>query len=86
MTVNHSLNGAPIRVMSPRPKTLVPSASPNGLEHFGLKTDDIETAVKELKAKGVKFVQDITAAGPGVKISFFLAPENVLIELLERKA
>ncbi len=60
------------------------SADPaHGLEHFGIKTDDLEAAVADLKAKGVKFRDEIRQIRPGVKISFLWAPENVLIELLE---
>ncbi len=54
-----------------------------GLEHFGLKTDNLEAAVAELKANGVKFRDEIREARPGLKIAFLWAPENVLIELLE---
>ena len=56
-----------------------------GLEHFGIVTDDLDTAVAELKAKGVEFVQDITNFRPGIRISFLKGPDNTLIELLERK-
>ncbi len=62
-----------------------PPGSTYGLEHFGLVTDDLDTAVAELKAKGVTFTQDITNFRPGIRISFLLGPDNVLIELLERK-
>jgi catechol 2,3-dioxygenase-like lactoylglutathione lyase family enzyme len=56
-----------------------------GLEHFGIITDDLDAAVAELKAKGIKFVQDITDFRPGVRISFLLGPDDILIELLEMK-
>ena len=55
----------------------------HGLEHFGIKTDNLETAVADLKAKGVQFKEEIREIRPGVKISFLWAPENVLVELLE---
>ena len=54
-----------------------------GLEHFGLKTDDVVAAVAELKAKGVKIRDEVREIRPGVKIAFIWAPENVLIELVE---
>jgi lactoylglutathione lyase len=57
-----------------------------GLDHFGLVTDDINAAVKELKAAGVNFQMEITEVRPGMKIAFFYAPENVLIELTEDKS
>ena len=56
-----------------------------GLEHWGVRTDNLDEAVKNLKAMGVNFIQDITQARPGVRISFLMAPDNVLIELLEVK-
>ena len=57
--------------------------SQNGLAHFGLRTDNLETAVKELKEKDVTFSRDITPLLPGFKISFFEAPEKVAVELQE---
>ncbi len=57
----------------------------SGLEHFGVKTDNLDTAVKDLKAMGTQFLQEITQARPGVRITFLMAPDNVLIELMEVK-
>ncbi len=57
--------------------------APTGLVHFGIRTDNLDEAVNELKAKGVSFTQDIREVRPGFKISFLLAPENVSIELQE---
>ena len=55
-----------------------------GLDHFGLTTDDLEGAVKELKAKGVAFTMEPREIRPGTKIAFITAPQNVSIELLQR--
>ena len=89
VSVELDLNGSTILVMTPRvqPET-EPSARVDnyGVEHFGIRTDDLETAVAELKAKGVKFKEEIREIQPGVKISFLWAPENVLIELLEKSS
>ncbi len=66
---------------------LVPAAlQPQyGLIHFGIRTSNLEKAVDELKAKGVTFVQEITPLTPSKsKISYFLAPEHVLVELQQR--
>ena len=81
--VHLDLNGATILVMNPRVQPLMPSAPETGLEHFGVRTDDLETAVGELKEKGVEFLQEITEIQPGLKISYLLGPENVPIELQE---
>jgi len=57
-----------------------------GLHHFGFITDNIEAAVAELKANGVKLLRDISSPSPGVKAAVLCAPDNVLIELWEEKA
>ena len=85
INVDIDLKGTAIKVAEPRAKPLLPTASSTryGVEHWGLRTDNIEAAVSELQAKGVKFVQDITQI-PGVKIAFFVTPDEELVELLER--
>ncbi|MBN2239528.1 MAG: VOC family protein [Dehalococcoidales bacterium] len=55
----------------------------NGLDHFGISTDNLEEAVKELKEQGVTFTQDIRVVSPTFKMSFLTATENVKIELQE---
>ena len=84
INVHLDLDGARILVAQPRDKQMAPGAAQTGLEHFGLRTDNLEAAVAELKAGGVTFVQDITIVRPGVKTAFLLTPENTLIELLEK--
>lgn len=83
--VSVSLNGASIKTSQPRPEPLVPNTLPEGcgLEHFGLGTDNIEEAIAELKASGVKCVLEIRAISPTTKIAYVISPENILIELLE---
>jgi lactoylglutathione lyase len=54
------------------------------LEHIGLTVPDIDAAVAELKAKGVRFTLDPTTVRPGVRIAFLRGPENVSIELIQR--
>ncbi len=56
-----------------------------GLEHFGIRTENIEVAVAALKSAGVSFRDEIREVRPGLRIAFFWAPDNVLIELLEKK-
>ena len=88
-SVELDLNGSTVLVTSPRVQLESAASSSetgSGLEHFGIKTDNLEAAVADLKVKGVKFRDEIREARPGVKISFLWAPENVLIELLERNS
>jgi catechol 2,3-dioxygenase-like lactoylglutathione lyase family enzyme len=65
----------------------VPSAPAEpyiGLDHFGLRVDDMETAVAELRRRGATFKVEPRTIRPGVKIAFIEAPDRVRIELLER--
>ncbi|MFC2009995.1 VOC family protein [Chloroflexota bacterium] len=77
-TVNLNLNGTTILITQPQG-----DSSRAGLDHFGVRTDDLLAAAEELKAIGVNFTQDVTEVRPGFKISFLKAPEDVAIELQE---
>ena len=84
--VELDLNGSRVLINTGNVRTGAVSGSSepaHGLEHFGIRTDDLEAAVADLKAKGVQFKEEIREIRPGVKISFLWAPENVLVELLE---
>ena len=61
-----------------------PVAPHQGLDHFGLKVDNLEQAAAELKEKGAEFVQEPELIRPGIKIAFIRAPGDVRIELVER--
>ena len=50
------LNGTAILVASQREGATLPGDPQSGLEHFGLRTDDIKAAVAELRASGVEIV------------------------------
>ncbi len=84
-SVELDLNGARVLIIE-RDNKPAPAAAEAGygIEHFGILTDNIETAVADLKAKGVKFRDEVREAMPGLKICFLWGPENVLIELMER--
>jgi len=56
-----------------------------GADHFGLLVDDLDATAAELKRRGVKFTRDPQPFRPGVRIAFILGPDNVSIELMERK-
>ena len=56
-----------------------------GLDHFGVAVDDMDAAVSELKKKGVRLVMDPFQVRPGVRIAYIEAPDQVRIELTERK-
>ncbi len=51
------------------------------LDHFGIRTDNLEKAIAELKAKGVVFTTEMRQIRPDFKISFLRTPDGVSIEL-----
>jgi catechol 2,3-dioxygenase-like lactoylglutathione lyase family enzyme len=57
-----------------------------GIEHIGLAVDDLDAAVADLRARGVRFVVEPREARPGVRIAFIDGPDQVRIELIERSA
>ncbi len=57
-----------------------------GLDHLGLRVNNIDAVVGELKAKGAEFTVEPKTIRPGVRIAFVKGPQNVLIELLDRDA
>jgi lactoylglutathione lyase len=55
-----------------------------GLDHMGLRVNDIDDVCAELKAKGAEFTTEPKTIRPGVRIAFVRGPQDVLIELLDR--
>ena len=56
-----------------------------GLDHFGLRVDNLDTAAADLKSKGAEFSMEPKDLRPGLRIAFVRAPGDVRIELLERR-
>jgi lactoylglutathione lyase len=82
------LGGANIFILdvSQDPKVAAaPAHRHRGLDHFGLQVENIDAVCAELKAKGAKFTLEPTDIRPGVRIAFIAAPDDVSIELLERR-
>jgi lactoylglutathione lyase len=69
------------------PNSMAPGATAphRGLEHFGLTVPDLDAAIAALEADGVVFTLPATSRGHGLRIAFLLGPDDVSIELLERK-
>ena len=55
-----------------------------GVYHIALKTKDLAAAVTKLKARGVKFTQELAQANPTTKNAFIEGPDGISIELLQR--
>jgi len=89
VSVGLDIKGIRLMIMNARDESQSAEDSPKkryGLEHFGLYTDNLDAAVADLKAKGVRFVDEISVGSSGAKIAFLMAPDNVLIELVERSS
>jgi len=59
-----------------------------GIQHIALRVDNIEAALAELKAKGIKVIDEKPRYGAGGAKIAFLHPKatgGVLLELCERK-
>jgi lactoylglutathione lyase len=85
--IDVDLNGLNIFIFRASPEDNLPGCSPSrykGLDHFGLRVDDLDAACAELKRRGVVFTLEPNVARPGLKIAFVRGPENIRIEILER--
>lgn len=81
-----SSNGIRVNLSGPRTgKTLGPGDAGvhEGLEHFGLDSEDLEADIERLTGMGAEVMQGPTEAG-AIRICFLKAPDNVRIELIQR--
>ena len=58
------------------------SGPPSGTADISFYCDDIEAAVRDLKARGVEFTQDVEDHGYGL-VTFFQAPGDFTIQLYQ---
>lgn len=59
-----------------------------GVQHIALRVDDIEKAIEEMKAKGMRMIDEKPRYGAGGARIAFMHPKSskgVLLELTERK-
>ena len=83
--VDLDLNGLEIFIARCAEDTTPSADHPHqGLDHFGLRVENLDAAAAELKAKGAEFTSDPRDLRPGVRIAFVVAPGNIRIELLEK--
>ena len=55
-----------------------------GIYHMGLKTKNLDAEAAKMKARGVKFTQDVKPLNPTGKFAFIEGPDGISIELLQR--
>jgi lactoylglutathione lyase len=85
--IDLDLHGLTIFIAQVPPEADIPSAPAEpylGLDHFGLRVENLDEAAAELKRRGAAFMLEPRTIRPGVRIAFIQAPDNVRIELLER--
>jgi catechol 2,3-dioxygenase-like lactoylglutathione lyase family enzyme len=86
--IDLDINGLTIFLARVPPDAQIPEAPAEpylGLDHFGLRVDDLDAAYAELTRRGAEFVVAPRTIRPGVRIAFVRGPDNVRIELLERR-
>ncbi|TDC23377.1 hypothetical protein E1265_12980 [Streptomyces sp. 8K308] len=54
-----------------------------GMRHFGLRVGDVFRQAERLRAAGVKFTVEPTAAVGGVNLAFFRDPDGTLLEIID---
>ncbi len=81
-----TVDGAVINISGPRTdEKLGPGdgTAHIGLEHFGLKVDDIDAEIERLKGLGAELMEGPIDVPNGPRIAFIKAPVDVRIELLQ---
>lgn len=85
--VDLDLNGLTIFIASVPTDATMPTAPSEpyiGLDHLGLRVDDVDAATAELKRRGAHVLVEPKTIRPGVRIAFIRGPDDVRIELLQR--
>ena len=88
LTVRVAFEGATIIIRGQRANEQLGKkpGSQWGTDHFGFRiSGDFDSYCKDLKSKGVRFTMDPVDFTPDIRIAFIEAPDNVSIELLQRK-
>jgi catechol 2,3-dioxygenase-like lactoylglutathione lyase family enzyme len=85
--VDLDLNGLTIFIAEVPTDAALPAAPSEpyiGLDHLGLRVNDLDAATAELKRRGAQIIVEPKTIRPGVRIAFIQGPDDVRIELLER--
>ena len=85
--VDLDINGLTVFIMRVATDAPAPGADTEvslGLDHFGLRVENMDAAVAELTEKGAEFTMEPRKLRPGLIITYIVAPEHVRIELLQR--
>ncbi len=80
--------GMAVNISGARTKeTLGPgdASAHHGLEHFGFDTEDIEADIRRLEGLGARLLEGPIQNPNGPRIAFLRAPDDVRVELVERR-
>ena len=61
------------------------AAAHHGLEHFGFDSENLETDIARLEKLGARLLEGPIQNPNGPRIAFLRAPDDVRVELVERK-
>jgi lactoylglutathione lyase len=87
MNLMMRLDGINLFIRSPRPAETVQSDGAElryTYDHFGVVVQDLSSAIEELRAKGVKILQEPRSARQGTHVAFIEGPDHTRIEVLQR--
>jgi catechol 2,3-dioxygenase-like lactoylglutathione lyase family enzyme len=56
-----------------------------GMEHIAIDTDELDSLVEKLKARGINILEQTVVSG-GRRVCFFEGPDGVQLEFIEMKA
>ena len=83
-----NLSGATINLrISPESENLADpgSCKTYGYHHMGINVEDIDAEYKRLSGKGYKFTTPPTDMDETLRVAFFEGPDNMTVELLQKR-
>src|SRR6202044_2708072 len=81
------LGGLQLFIEQVPPQTPVAPPPPFvGIEHVGLRVENLDAVVADLRGKGGRFLVEPNSPRPGLKMAFIEGPDGVRIEILERSS
>ena len=86
--VTLNLGGASVLLRPAREGEVLASAGARsfGVDHFGLRVDDVDATVEALRARGVFIEVEPWDFSPGSRIAFIKGPDEVRIELVQARS
>lgn len=61
-------------------------APKSGVDHFGFAVGDLGSVIDDLRARGARILEGPVTVRPGLRIAYIGGPDQIRIELCERRA